>query len=478
MTCPACNAANEPSAEVCFTCGHVLAAPVTKGAVFGGRYEVLSLIGRGGMGAVYRARDRVLGDKVALKVMKTELSAKPEMIRRFGSEMGLVRKVRHPNVCRIFGSGHESGRLWVCMELLEGEDLRTIIRRKPLDPEQAFEWGAQVASGLQALHEIGLVHRDVKALNVMIDGKGVARLMDLDIAKQWEQETSGATATGQVLGTPEYISPEYAKGLPVDARSDIYSLGVLVYEMFTGELPFKADSPVAIIMKHVHDAPPLEGPRAAQIPAPVVPILRKALAKKPELRYTTARGMAVALGVARNAARGPALPPTHAPQEPLPALLEALNPLDKTIRIAKPKAQDPKAPKAIPVLIHALADNSPPADDTIPPAVPPGEAPKETEPISVLIKALRAPDKHDRARAARVLGGIGADAKAAIPVLLEVLRDREAIVRFDAAKALEKMGEAAREALSEALQDDDEVVRRIAAEALARIIRRKRETSR
>jgi len=478
MTCPACNAVNEPGAEVCFTCGHVVAAPITKGTVFGGRYEVLSLIGRGGMGAVYRARDRVLGDKVALKVMRTDLSGKPEMIRRFGSEMALLRKVRHPNVCRIFASGQENGRLWLCMELVEGEELRTLLRRQPLEAEQAFEWGAQVANGLQALHEVGLVHRDVKALNVMVDAKGVARLMDLDIAKQWEQEASGATATGQVLGTPEYISPEYAKGLPVDARSDIYSLGVLVFELFTGQLPFRGDSPVATIMKHIHDTPPLEGLRAARIPAQVVPILKKALAKKPELRYSTARGMAVALGVARNAARGPQLPPSHVPHEPLPALLEALNPLDKTIRIAPPKAADPKAPTAIPVLIHALADSSRPAEDTIPPAIPPGETPKETEPIAVLIQALRAPDKHERARAARVLGGIGADARAAIPVLLEVLRDREAIVRFDAAKALEKMGDAAREALSEALQDDDEVVRRIAAEALARIIRRKREKSR
>ncbi len=430
------------------------------------------------MGTVYRARDRVLGDKVALKVMRGDLSSKPEMIRRFGAEMGLVRKVRHPNVCRIFGSGDDGGRLWLCMELVEGQDLRAVLRRQPLDPEQVFEWGAQIANGLQALHEVGLVHRDVKALNVMIDGKGVARLMDLDIAKQWESEESGATATGQVLGTAEYMSPEYAQGLAVDARSDIYSLGILVFEMFAGELPFRGDSHVSTIMKHIHERPPLEGPRAARIPPQVIPVLRKALAKTPELRYSTARGMAVALGVARNQARGPALPPSHVPHEPLPALLEALNPVDKTIRISAPRITDPAAPRSIPVLIHALVEPVRPNEDTMPPAVPPAETPQDTEPVALLIEALRAPDKYDRARAARALGGIGADAKAAIPVLLEALRDREAMVRFDAANALEKMGDAAKDALSHALQDEDEVVRRIAAEALGRIIRRKRDKAR
>jgi serine/threonine protein kinase len=465
---------NELGAEVCFTCGRVVAPPVTKGTIFGGRYEVLSPIGRGGMGTVYRARDRVLGDKVALKVMRGDLSSQPEMIRRFGSEMALVRKVRHPNVCRIFGSGDEAGRLWLCMELVEGQDLRAVLRRQPLGPEQVFEWGAQIANGLQALHEIGLVHRDVKALNVMIDAKGQARLMDLDVAKQWESEASGATATGQVLGTAEYMSPEYAQGQPVDARSDIYSLGVLVFEMFAGELPFRSESQVATIMKHINDRPPLEGPRAARIPGPVLPVLRKALAKRPELRYSTARGMAVALGVARNAGQGQVLPPSPSPHEPLPALLEALNPVDGTIRISAPRALDPAAPRAIPVLIHALVEPAPPPEEPTLPAAAPAEQ-RERDPIALLIEALHAPDKYDRARAARVLGGFGADAKAAIPVLLEALRDREAMVRFDAAKALEKMGDAAKDALARALQDDDEVVRRIAAEALGRIIRRKRE---
>jgi hypothetical protein len=182
--------------------------------------------------------------------------------------------------------------------------------------------------------------------------------------------------------------------------------------------------------------------------------------------------MAVALGVARTAAHSMPLPPSGSANEPLPALLEALNPLDKTIRMAPPRKVDPAAPKAIPVLVHALAGPQPAADETLP---PPAAAPLDAEPLAVLIDALKAENKHDRARAARALGGLGAEARIAIPVLLESLHDREAIVRYDAAKALEKMGDAARDALALALQDDDEVVRRIASEALARIIRRKRD---
>jgi hypothetical protein len=209
-----------------------------------------------------------------------------------------------------------------------------------------------------------------------------------------------------------------------------------------------------------------------KLPSQVVPVLRKALSKQPDRRFSTARGMAVALGVARTAAHSLPLPPSGGAHEPLPALLEALNPLDQTIRMAPPKRIDPAAPKSIPVLIQALADTRPTTDDTLPPASAP---PPDVEPLAVLIGALKAENKHDRARAARALGGLGADARAAIPVLLESLRDREAIVRYDAAKALEKMGDAAKDALAQALQDDDEVVRRIASEALARIIKRKRE---
>jgi serine/threonine protein kinase len=481
MMCPACLTENDPDAQVCFSCGHALTPPIRRGSLMAGRYEILDLLGRGGMGTVYRARDRVLGDKVAVKVLRSDLSHRPEMIRRFGSEMGVARTVRHPNVCRIYAAGEEQGRLYLSMELLEGSDLKTLLRtaKHGLEPEHAFELSLQVASGLAALHEAGIVHRDVKPPNVMLDKKGIAHLMDFDIAKQHLAEgTDAATATGQVLGTPEYMSPEYARGDRVDFRSDVYSLGVLIFELFTGEVPFRGETPLATVLKHLNDPPPLEGPRAERLPPSLLPVLRKALAKDPDERFSTTRGLITALGVARNAfAERPAPRPVEGP--PLPVLLEALNPIDGTIRMPAMKVvrSDPSASRAIPVLIDAL--DKPPGEAPDPNSVtaphlmplPPGAA---TDPVALLIRALKSEDHADRARAARVLGGIGPDAAHAIPVLLEALRDSAPSVRDDAARALERMGPTAQAALAAAVRDPDPIVRRIAAEALGRILKRKR----
>jgi serine/threonine protein kinase len=481
MFCPACYTENDPDALACFSCGQTLSPPIKRGTVLSGRYEIVDLIGRGGMGTVYRARDKVLGDKVAVKVLRPDLSRRPEMIRRFRSEMSLARKVRHPNVCRIYVAGEEHGRLFLAMELLEGSDMKTLLRnsRQGLAAESAFECALQIASGLQALHDVGIVHRDVKPSNVMLDKKGVAHVMDFDIAKHHLTErTDAVTATGQTLGTPEYMSPENARGDRVDFRSDIYSLGVMTYEMFTGEVPFRGETPLATVLKHLNDPIPVEGPRAERIPASVVPVLRKALAKNPDERYSTARGIAVALGVARTA-YAELVAPRHESAPPLPALLEALNPIDGTVRMPAVKIfrSDPGASRAIPVLIDALDKPPVPPPDagsvTAPSlaVVPRDKAP---EPVAILIRALKSEDQGDRARAARVLGGMGPDASQAIPVLLEALRDRVVEVRDNAAKALERMGPTAQAALAAAVKDSDPIVRRIAAEALARILKRKR----
>ena len=477
MQCPACQTDNDPDSLVCFTCGHAFSPPVKKGTVIGGRYEILDPIGRGGMGTVYRARDRVLGDRVAVKVLKSELSRRPEMIRRFRTEMGLARKVRHPNVCHIYAAGEDEGRLYLAMELIQGTDLRSLVqaRKEGLPPEQAFELAVQLASGLQALHDGGIVHCDLKGTNVILDGKGRPHLMDFDFAKRHDAgATDTATITGHILGSPEYMSPEAARGDPVDFRSDVYSLGVVIFEMFTGDVPFRGDSPLGTILKHLNEPPPLEGARAKGLPASLVPVLRKTLAKRPAERYSTAGGLATAIGRVRTAL-GELAPPPKVPTPPLPALLEALNPLDRTIRIEaiKSRSLDTRSMKAIPALIHALKE--PPAPSVMePPAVPPSPDPPP-DPLAVLVKALKSEDQQDRARAVRELGTIGADAERAIPVLLEVLRDRAVKVRTEAARALGRMGPAAETALTRALRDKDPVVRRIASVALAKILRRKRE---
>jgi HEAT repeats len=243
-------------------------------------------------------------------------------------------------------------------------------------------------------------------------------------------------------------------------------------------VPFRGETPLATVLKHLNDPVPVDGPRAERIPASLVPVLRKALAKNPDDRYSTARGLAGALGVARTA-YAELVAPRHESAPPLPALLEALNPIDGTVRMPAVRIPrvDPGASRAIPVLIDAL-DNPPvppPDPRTVTaPQLMPFRGDKPPEPVAILIRALKSENQGDRARAARVLGGMGPDASQSIPVLLEALRDRVGEVRDNAAQALERMGPAAQAALAAAVKDSDPIVRRIAAEALARILKRKR----
>jgi serine/threonine protein kinase len=237
----------------------------------------------------------------------------------------------------------------------------------------------------------------VKSTNIMVDARGNPKLMDFDIAKHWEvEETGSTTATGQVMGTPDYMSPEYARGKKVDARSDTYSLGVVIYEMFTGRLPLKGDTAIATIMKHLHEAPPLRGPKAEKIPPALVPVLEKALAKAPDRRHPSARALAAALQVARTETLGqPVAPPVAKKAAPLPALLGALNPLDATVRIQVPeflrkRKTDPTATSAIPVLLGALdeeeeaARDAPNTSATLP-GVPAPRFDGRVTPVSILI---------------------------------------------------------------------------------------------
>ncbi len=302
MNCPACRAHNDAAARACFACGAPLEpalASLTEGAVFASRYEILGPLGRGGMGMVYKAFDRELGETVAIKVLRPDVARESGRVeQRFRSEIRLARRVRHRNVCSVYGDGEDRGLLYICMELVEGENLAHAAREAGgLRQDQAWSATLQVADGLRAIHEVGVVHRDMKTANLMRDQKGVVRVMDFGIAKQHGAASGGVTvtATGSLMGTPEYMSPEQLRGDDVDFRSDLYSLGVVIYELFTGILPFRGDTPVATIVRQLHDAPFLDVPA---LPGPLRPVLARALAKDPEERYSTADEMWRALETA------------------------------------------------------------------------------------------------------------------------------------------------------------------------------------
>jgi len=301
MNCPSCFAENQSSARVCFACGAELELALqafSEGAVFASRYEILGPLGRGGMGMVYRAFDRELGETVAIKVLRPDMARESGRVaQRFRSEIRLARRVRHRNVCSVYGNGEDRGLLYICMELVEGENLAPAARAAGgLAPDEGWSVALQVADGLSAIHESGVVHRDLKTANLMRDTKGVVRVMDFGIAKQLGS-TGGVTvtATGSLMGTPEYMSPEQLRGEDVDFRGDLYSLAVVIFELFTGALPFRGETPVATILRQLHDAPFLDLP---QLPAPLRPVLARALAKDPADRYASAVEMRRALQAA------------------------------------------------------------------------------------------------------------------------------------------------------------------------------------
>ena len=315
MNCPACRAHNETAARACFACGAPLdpaLAAVSEGAVFASRYEILGPLGRGGMGMVYRAFDRELGETVAIKVLRPDVARESGRVeQRFRSEIRLARRVRHRNVCSVYGDGEDRGLLYICMELVEGENLARAAREASgLPHAEAWSAALQVADGLCAIHEVGVVHRDLKTANLMRDQKGVVRVMDFGIAKQHGAASGGVTvtATGSLMGTPEYMSPEQLRGEHVDYRGDLYSLGIVIFELFTGSLPFRGDTPVATIVRQLHDAPFLDLPA---LPGPLRPVLARALAKDPAERYATADEMRRALEGACEA-QAPGIVPARA----------------------------------------------------------------------------------------------------------------------------------------------------------------------
>jgi len=220
------------------------AEALTRGTVFAGRYEILEELGTGGMGSVYRVFDRELEEEVALKLIRPDIAASRKTIERFKNEIKAARKITHLNVCRMHDLHDEGESLFITMEYVRGEDLKSVIHRMgTLTIGKAVSIAKQIADGLAEAHKLGIIHRDLKPGNIMIDKEGSAKIMDFGIAR-WLEEKGSADA-GMIIGTPEYMSPEQAEGREADQRSDIYSLGAIIYEMVTGKVPFEAATALA-----------------------------------------------------------------------------------------------------------------------------------------------------------------------------------------------------------------------------------------
>jgi serine/threonine protein kinase len=260
------------------------------GTVLSGRYRLESKLGSGGMSTVYLAEDETLQRAVAVKVLHAEISNDPDQLERFRREARAVAQLSHPNVVAVIDAGQDHGHPYIVFEYIEGETLKQRIERLgqlPLDESAAY--AIEVGRGLATAHSRNLVHRDVKPQNVLIDPDGRAKVTDFGIARSLEAK--GLTATGRVLGTTDYVAPEQAMGQSIDARSDVYSLGVLLYEMLTGEVPFHAETQVGVAMKHVNEPLPDVQSRRPEVSAALAAVVEAGTAKDPDDRYRSMAAM-------------------------------------------------------------------------------------------------------------------------------------------------------------------------------------------
>ncbi len=279
--------------------------------ILSGRYEIEQKIGEGGMATVYRGLDRRLNRRVAIKVLHSHYVHDPDFLRRFEHEAKAAANLSHSNAVSVYDTGQDGDTYYIVMEYIDGVDLKTLINREaPLSIARAIAITEAIAQGLEAAHHIGLIHRDIKPQNILVTPDGHVRITDFGIAKS--HLSTAQTQTGMTFGTADYISPEQAQGQQATPQSDIYSLGVTIYEMLAGRLPYTGDSPVSVAMKHVSaPLPPLRSLNP-QVPANLEHIILKALSKEPSARPASAREFAEALRNYRNVAEQPtAANPVH-----------------------------------------------------------------------------------------------------------------------------------------------------------------------
>ena len=253
------------------------------GELISGRYELEELVGSGGMSNVFRAHDRLLERTVALKILHEQFTRDDDYVERFRREARAVAQLAHPNIVTVIDRGEQDGRQYIVFEYVDGQNLKELTAGGPLDPREAIGLALQVARALSFAHERGLVHRDVKPQNVLLNDDGQAKVTDFGIARSLD--VHGVTQTGTVLGTSDYIAPEQARGQKVDPKTDIYSLGAVLYELLTGDVPFKGDNFVAVAMRHVNEPPPSVLDRRPDCPLRLDLAIQRAMAKDPEERF-------------------------------------------------------------------------------------------------------------------------------------------------------------------------------------------------
>lgn len=296
--CPKCKHENPEGTVYCGKCGTPLPSQestitktmetpkeeLTTGSTFAHRYQIIEELGKGGMGRVYRAIDKKLNEEVALKLIKPEIASDKKTIQRFSNELKFARKIRHKNICQMFDLGEYRGKHFITMEYVEGQDLKRMIRQSgQLALSTILHIIKQVCDGLMEAHSSGIIHRDLKPNNIMIDADGNVRIMDFGISRCLK--TKGITGDGMMMGTPEYMSPEQTEAKEVDERTDIYSLGVILYEMTTGHLPFTGETPISLAMKHKGEMPQNPQDLNAHIPVDLSDLILKCLEKNRDKRY-------------------------------------------------------------------------------------------------------------------------------------------------------------------------------------------------